>query len=113
MPQYLDIPPIHRIIASIKSGYAGHPLYGVWYTIKARCNNSQHRDYKDYGGRDIALCDEWSTVSPFIEWSLANGWQKGLHIDRINNDGNYEPSNCHFVTCKENAHNRRPRRKKA
>ncbi len=83
-------------------GYGGnrnrHPLYHVWNAMKQRCTNSNHPSYPDYGGRGIAICEDWlDHPATFIEWSLANGWRRGLTIDRRNNDGNYDPNNCRFV----------------
>lgn len=92
-------------------GYSNHPLYGVWCDIKARCYNKAHKQYKDYGGRGIIVCNEWKgSFTSFKKWALPL-WKKGLEIDRIDNDGNYEPSNCHFVTHTENMHNTRLLRK--
>ena len=65
--------------------------------------------YKHYGGRGISVCEEWSGkdgVVNFCEWSMNNGYEEGLQIDRIDNDGNYEPSNCRWVTCQENLMNK-------
>lgn len=95
-----------------KHGFYKHPLYHVWLGIKNRCNNIEYKEYYHYGGRGITICDEWNTNDPtkFIEWSVSNGWKKGLEIDRINNDGNYEPSNCRFTTSSENSINTRKRR---
>jgi len=87
-----------------------HPVYGVWVTMLARCENPNCKWYKGYGGRGITVCDEWHNPVIFIDWALANGWQKGLSLDRIDNDGNYEPDNCHWVTWKEQARNRRSNR---
>lgn len=85
-----------------------HPLYSVWCNIKNRCRNENVFAYKDYGGRGITICDEWSKdFKCFYDWCISNGWEKGLKIDRINNDGNYEPQNCRFVNTFENARNRR------
>ena len=61
---------------------------------------------KRYAGRGITVCDQWRKFSEFEKWALSNGWKRGLQIDRIDNDGNYEPSNCRFVTSKENNRNR-------
>lgn len=85
-----------------------NPLYSVWSAMRERCSNSAISMYYLYGGRGITVCDEWTKdFKPFYDWAMANGWQKGLQLDRINNDGNYEPSNCRLVTPKINARNRR------
>ena len=75
--------------------------------MKQRCLNRQYHHYKDYGGRGITVCNEWLEFIPFRDWALNNGYTEGLQINRIENDGNYEPSNCNFVTAKENCQNRR------
>lgn len=74
----------------------------VWDGIKARCFNPNSQSYGIYGGRGIRLCKEWESPARFIEWAMNNGWRKGLQIDRIDCDGNYEPKNCRFVTASEN-----------
>lgn len=90
-----------------KHGYFGTKIYKLWGTIKYRCYNQNYRYYHRYGGRGIVVCDEWKNDAlAFINWALANGYSDGLQIDRINNDGNYEPSNCRFVTSQENNLNR-------
>lgn len=75
--------------------------------MKERCRNSNNPAYHNYGGRGIRVCDEWMEFEKFYEWSMNNGYQKGLEIDRIENDSNYDPSNCRFVTSQKNANNRR------
>lgn len=79
--------------------------------MKLRCFNKSSKDYKNYGARGIKVCDEWTEnivgKRRFREWALANGYREGLEIDRIDNDGNYEPSNCRFITRKENGRNKR------
>jgi hypothetical protein len=75
-----------------------------------RCENPRHVGWHRYGGRGISICPEWrSSRKAFFDWALANGYQHGLQIDRINNDGNYEPANCRFVTRSVNSQNRSPR----
>lgn len=93
---------------SKKHGLIKHPLYRVWASAKDRCSNIQCKDYKDYGKRGIEVCDEWVNDSKvFIEWSLKNGWEKSLVIDRQNNDKGYSPNNCRFVDRGLSARNRR------
>jgi len=90
------------------NGVVNNPSYKVWKSIKERCTKSWHKSYKDYGWRGIEMCDDWLNDSRcFVKWANVNGYKKGLQIDRIDNDGNYEPSNCHFVTPRENSLNRR------
>jgi hypothetical protein len=73
-----------------------------------RCENPKEKEYHNYGGRGISVCDEWrGNVEKFIEWALQNGYREGLQIDRMNNDGNYEPTNCRFVTPMQNCQNTR------
>lgn len=88
---------------------SNHPLYRIFIGIKQRCCNPNNKDYKNYGARGISVCQEWlDDSSIFIKWALDNGWKIGLHTDRINNDGNYEPNNCQFITNAQNQRNRRP-----
>lgn len=86
------------------------PLYDTWRNMKKRCNNPNTTEYNRYGGRGIKICKEWATdFQRFYDWAISNGYKEGLTIDRINNDGNYEPDNCRFVTMKvqgnNNSHN--------
>jgi len=88
--------------------FYGHSLYRVWADMKARCYNSKNKRYDDWGGRGIRVCDEWiNNPEIFCRWALGNGWEKGLCIDRIDNDGDYSPKNCRFTTVKESVHNQR------
>ena len=81
-------------------------LYGVWLTMRNRCNNPTVKSYAVYGARGIKVCDEWqNSYEAFRDWSLANGYREGLQIDRINNDGNYSPENCRWISHLENMQN--------
>lgn len=83
-------------------------LYKIWKGIKQRCYNEKSTNYKNYGGRGITICYEWkNNAEVFYDWAIANGYEEELTIDRINNDGNYEPNNCRWTTNKEQARNKR------
>lgn len=91
----------------VKHGLSKHPLHTIWRNMKDRCKNPNNKRYERYGGRGIVVCEEWDNdFKAFYDWCMNNGWQQGLQIDRINNDGDYEPSNCRFVTNKINANNK-------
>lgn len=85
-------------------------LYSIYNSIKDRCNNQNSRSYKNYGGRGIKLSNDWDTYDKFEEWCLSNGYNEKLWIDRIDNDGDYSPSNCRFVTPKIQQNNKRTNR---
>ena len=76
--------------------------------MKARCYNKDNSEYKNYGARGIKICDEWlNNVKKFYDWALENGYKENLSIDRINNDGNYEPNNCRWANKSEQGANKR------
>lgn len=98
-----------------KHGYCSraesHPLYDAWRNIKRRCYYKNSNYYKNYGGRGITVCEEWrNSFKPFLEWAMHNGWEIGLTIDRTDVNGNYEPSNCRWITQKAQLLNRRNNR---
>lgn len=83
-------------------------LYGIWKGIKTRCFNQNSTEYFDYGGRGITMCDEWrNSFQSFYDWSIENGYVNNLTIDRKDTNGNYEPSNCRWVTMKVQSNNTR------
>jgi hypothetical protein len=84
-------------------GMAGTRIYRILAGMKHRCNDMWDKDYPNYGGRGIRICDEWQDVNNFAQWAFANGYADKLTIDRIDVNGNYEPSNCRFITLKENS----------
>lgn len=81
-------------------------IYSIWYSMKKRCNNPKTNSYERYGGRNISYCDEWEKFSNFFNWAISNGYDEDLTLDRIDNDKNYEPNNCRWVTWKEQANHK-------
>lgn len=91
-----------------------HKLYRVYWAMKQRCYDSNSKHYDRYGGRGIIICDEWlNNYELFYNWSMNNGYKEGLTIDRINNNGNYEPKNCRFITIAEQQRNKTQRKSKS
>jgi hypothetical protein len=95
----------------LRHNMSGTKLYNVYQCMMARCYRSTNNRWESYGGRGIMVCDEWKNDKrTFFEWSKANGYEEGLQLDRINNDGHYSPDNCRWVTSFVNMNNTRRNR---
>lgn len=92
--------------SSVTHGLRGHRLYDVWSNIMQRTSNANNPIFEYYGGRGITVCERWKNIANFIE-DMEPSYCDGLTIDRINNDGNYELSNCRWTTSAVQARNTR------
>lgn len=81
-------------------------LHNIWLTMRQRCEKPHCTGWHKYGAKGIRVCEEWSTFETFRDWAYENGYSEDLTIDRINPKGNYEPSNCRWVTQKVQQNNR-------
>ena len=93
--------------ANTRHGMSDKRLCHIWYGMKDRCFKTWANDYHDYGGRGIIVCDEWLDFQCFAEWALKNGYADDLTIERVDNNGNYEPTNCTFVSLAQQHRNTR------
>lgn len=90
-----------------KHGDSKTKLYNIWTAMRGRVSNPKQWNFQYYGARGIKVCPEWSNYEVFKSWALNNGYVEGLSIDRIDTNGNYEPSNCRWITMQEQQANRR------
>ncbi len=83
-------------------------LIGIWSGMIQRCHNSKNKAYNNYGGRGITVCVKWKkSYEVFAIWAILNGYKDSLSIERVNNNGSYNPRNCNWVTGKQQANNKR------
>lgn len=87
-------------------GQKGTRLYRIWSGMKNRCSNSNLREYPQYGGRGITICDEWMAFEEFYSWAKQSGYRDDLTIERVDVNGNYEPANCKWIPLGKQALNR-------
>lgn len=92
----------------ITHGMTKTRIFGIWKGMRQRCNYKKAKDFHNYGGRGIKVCSEWeNSFIAFKDWAFQNGYADNLTIDRINVNGNYEPTNCRWITMAEQQKNRR------
>ena len=93
----------HATEAKIKHGKTGTAIYAVWSAMRQRCSNSKNKAFRWYGGKGVKVCEDWLNFKNFYDWAISHGYAPNLTIDRLDANGNYEPSNCEWVTKSENS----------
>lgn len=97
-----------RAMRNSTHGDRNSKIYGVWASMKQRCSLPSHKQYKDYGGRGITVCEEWkNSFENFRDWATVNGYSEGLTLERKDTDGNYCPENCKWASRVEQNRNKR------
>lgn len=94
---------------AVKHGLSNTRLHRIWHSMYCRCYYKSTNQYKNYGGKGIKVCEEWKHIEGFINfynWAMTNGYRDDLTLDRIDNDKNYSPQNCRWVTCKQQCRNK-------
>ena len=87
-----------------KHGLSRHPLYHARTNMMYRCDSEKDPNCKPWAGKGVKVCKEWrEDFNAFFTWAMSSGWKPGLQIDRINPSGNYEPTNCQWLTPSEHA----------
>lgn len=96
----------HNKIYKTKHGERDTRLYSIWKNMRQRCENSKRKEFKYYGGKGISVCKAWNEFINFRDWALENGYAPNLTIDRKNSLGDYEPSNCRWITLADQQRNK-------
>lgn len=97
----------HLLNMIYKNGLSRTKPYAIWNSMKQRCCNKNSKAYEHYGARGVRVCDEWMDFEIFYDWTINNGYQEGLTLERIDVNGNYEPSNCTWIPQSEQSNNTR------
>ena len=106
-----EIAGLRTLTHGLSGSHAYCPrLYRIWKNMKQRCSNPKSCKYEIYGGNGVSVCDEWMEYEPFHKWAINHGYKKDLTLDRINGDGDYNPTNCRWATYSEQSLNTKQNR---